>query len=171
MIEGKRVLAWIPARGGSKGIKDKNIRPLCEKPLIAHTIQAALDSTYVDRVIVSTDSQVIADVAQEYGVEIPGLRPAKLAEDTSKTIDALMYSVNQLKSAGEYYDIVCLLQPTSPLRTAKDIDGAIEVLRDNNFSKDVASVSPVKKHPILMRKIMSDGSMERLLDVQSTVRR
>jgi len=171
MIKGKRVLAWIPARGGSKGIKDKNIKLLLGKPLIAYSIEAALESEYVDSIIVSTDSQQIADVAINYGACVPGLRPSELASDTSKTIDALMYTVHQFQNDKDKFDIICLLQPTSPLRTANDIDSALRIFADNGFEKDVVSVSLVKKHPILMRKILQDGSMESLLNISSTVRR
>ncbi len=91
MIDDLKVLAVIPARGGSKGIKDKNIYPLCSMPLIAYTIEAAGGSKYVDRTIVSTDSERIAEVSKEYGAEVPFMRPESLAADNSKTIDVIMH--------------------------------------------------------------------------------
>ena len=94
MIEGKRVLALIPARGGSKGIKDKNITPLCGKPLIAYSVLAAKNSRYIDDVVVTTDSERIAETAKAYGAEVPFLRPAELASDTAKTIDAVLHAVD-----------------------------------------------------------------------------
>ena len=103
MIEKNKIVALIPARGGSKGIKNKNIIDLCGKPLISYTIQAALESKYIDKVIVSTDSQEIADVAIKYGAEVPFLRPGELASDTSKTIDAVMHAVGELEKRKEEY--------------------------------------------------------------------
>ena len=170
MINGKRVLALIPARGGSKGIKDKNIYPLNGKPLINYTIETALMSSYVDSIVVTTDSQKIADVAKECGARVPFLRPDYLANDKSKTIDAVLHALDWLSGNDEKYDILVLLQPTQPLRSTEDIDKAVEVFVDNG-SRGVASISRVKDHPILMRQISSDGEMKKLFDVSSTVRR
>lgn len=171
MIQGLRVLGWIPARGGSKGIKDKNIRPLCEKPLIAYTVEAARKSVYIDTVMVSTDSMRIADVAKAHGAWVPELRPAELAKDTSKTLDAVLYSLKYLEECGQTYDIFCLLQPTSPLRTARDIDGALEIFSEAAGELDVVGVSESRSHPVLMRSIREDGRLTNLLDRESTVRR
>lgn len=113
------ILAVIPARGGSKGIPGKNIKDLYGQPLISYTIQAALDCKKIDRVVVSTDSEKIAGVAKKYGADVPFLRPAALAMDTSKTIDAVIDVLERLQ---ETYEYVVLLQPTSPLRTAEDIE-------------------------------------------------
>ena len=117
------ILAVIPARGGSKGIPGKNIKDLYGQPLISYTIQAALDCKKIDRVVVSTDSEKIAGVAKKYGADVPFLRPAALAMDTSKTIDAVIDVLERLQ---ETYEYVVLLQPTSPLRTAEDIEKAID---------------------------------------------
>ena len=143
MIYNKKILAVIPARGGSKGLPDKNILPLFEKPLISWTIEAALKSKYIDRCIVSTDSDAIAVIANRFGAEVPYLRPKNLAEDESSTDDVLIHVIKSLK---EEFDILILLQPTSPLRTERDIDGAL-----NNFldKEAEALVSVVKKsHPL-----------------------
>lgn len=125
MIDGKRVLAFIPARGGSKGIPHKNIQDLAGTPLIGHTIKAALNCPYVDACMVSTDDDEIARVAHEQGGWVPFLRPIELATDTSKTIDCLDHAVKKLAADGTPFDIVCLLQATSPFRTAEDLTGAI----------------------------------------------
>ncbi|MBQ9511715.1 MAG: NTP transferase domain-containing protein, partial [Lachnospiraceae bacterium] len=93
MINDRTILAMIPARGGSKGIKDKNITPLAGKPLITYTIEAALQSRYIDRVVVSTDSEAIAAVARAAGADVPFLRPAELASDTAKSIDAVLHCI------------------------------------------------------------------------------
>lgn len=170
MIEKNKIVALIPARGGSKGIKNKNIINLCGKPLISYTIQAALESKYIDKVIVSTDSQEIADVAIKYGAEVPFLRPGELASDTSKTIDAVMHAVGELEKRKEEYDILILLQATQPLRTADDIDSAIELFIKNK-GQSLVSVSPVEDNPILIRTIDNLGRMNSILPMKSTCRR
>ena len=148
MIQGKRVLALIPARGGSKGIKDKNIRPVAGKPLIAYTIEAGKDCEYVDDVVITTDSQRIKAVAEEYGAWVPFLRPDELASDTATTLDAVLHAVNTLRDMGKEYDILVILQPTSPLRDAADLAGALEKYMASG-EHSLASVSPVADHPIL----------------------
>ena len=170
MINNKKVLALIPARGGSKGIKDKNIYPLCGKPLITYSIDCAKRSKYIDEITVSTDSEKIAEVAKEYGAYVPFLRPAELASDTAKSIDAVVHAIKWLEDHNEKFDILVLLQPTSPLRTVEDLDGALEKFVDNG-EKSLVAVSLVSDNPILMRTINADGIMEKLLDLQSTVRR
>jgi len=124
MFNGKKILAIIPARGGSKRLPNKNILPMGSKPLIAWSIESAKESKYVDDVIVSTDSQAIYDVAQKYGAHTPFIRPLELAQDDTRSIDVVIHALEFFKK--EKYDYVILLQPTSPLREASDIDGAIE---------------------------------------------
>ena len=122
------VLAIIPARGGSKGVVDKNIHDFCGKPLIAHTIDCAKNSKYVNRVIVSTDSEKIADIAKAHGAEVPFLRPSELAQDKSKIVDAIVHTVLKLKEEEGYFpDYILLLQTTSPLRLSSDIDNALDL--------------------------------------------
>ena len=170
MYEGKRILALIPARGGSKGIKDKNIKPLKGHPLIAYTISAALKSSFIDSVVVTTDSEQIAEVARKYGARAPFLRPAELASDTSKSIEALCHAVDWLKEAGELYDVVIWLQPTSPLRRTSEIDGAVETFFAHGCL-GLASVCPVNENPILTRSLDRSGVLHPLLPMNSTVRR
>jgi len=124
MIEGRTVLAVVPARGGSKGLPGKNIRPLAGKPLIAWTLECAAQSRYIDRCIVSTDDPEIADVARVWGGDVPFLRPAELARDDTPGIAPVIHALEQIGG----YDLVVLLQPTSPLRTPTDIDGCLEKL-------------------------------------------
>ncbi|MEA5143326.1 MAG: acylneuraminate cytidylyltransferase family protein [Oscillibacter sp.] len=127
------MIALIPARGGSKGLPGKNIRPLCGKPLIAYTIEAARSAASVDRVIVTTDSPEIAAIAREYGAEVPFLRPAALAGDTSSAVDVYLHAVEYLMAeGGEKIDKFLVLLPTVPLRSAADIDGAVRLLREKN---------------------------------------
>lgn len=170
MYQGHKILAVIPARGGSKGIPKKNITDLCGKPLIAYSIEQALACPYVDDVIVSTDSETIRDVAQSYGAEIPFLRPADLASDTARTIDALLYTVAELRKMGRDYDYLLLLQPTQPIREAFHLTEAIETLIASG-QDSLVSVSAAKEHPILMRTIDAQGKLHTLLPVSSTVRR
>lgn len=165
-----KILAVIPARYGSRGIKLKNIVNLKNKPLIAYTIEESLKSKYVNKTIVSTDSNLIADISKKYGAEVPFLRPDNLALDTSKNIEVLMHALEELKKNGEFYDYVLILQPTQPLRKAKHIDEAIETLVNSN-EDSLISVSKVKDHPILIRKVLENGVTETLLKCSSTVRR
>ncbi len=169
MMDGKRILALIPARGGSKGIPGKNIRMMAGKPLIAYTIGAALRCEEIDRVVVSTDSREIADVAVQYGAEVPCLRPEKLSGDTAKTIDAVLHMLRFLEEKKEFYDYLVLLQPTSPLRTEKEISEAIKLAYRSG--RDVAAVSPVQDSPILIRSMGESGELFPLLETDSTVRR
>lgn len=170
MLKGKKILALIPARGGSKGIKNKNIINLHDKPLISYTINASLKSKYIDETVVTTDSQDIADVSLQYGASIPFLRPKSLAQDTSKTIDAVLHAINELKKSGQKFDILILLQPTQPLRTHIDIDNALEAFMDNNYIS-LASVSKADDNPILIRTIDKNKNLEKLLNQKSDVRR
>ena len=125
-----KIVAVIPARGGSKGIPHKNIQELAGKPVIAYTIEAALGSEMLDRVIVSTDSEKIAEVAREYNAEVI-LRPKELAQDTTPTEPVLQHAIKYLEEKENYSpDLIVLLQPTSPIRNKDDIDNAIKKLID-----------------------------------------
>jgi CMP-N,N'-diacetyllegionaminic acid synthase len=170
MITDKKVLAIIPARGNSKGIPGKNIINFAGLPLIAHTICAAKDTRYIDAVVVSTDSLEIADVAVKYGAEVPFIRPACLAEDTSKSIDAVIHALDSLRCDGRKFDILMLLQPTQPLRTKEDIDGALELFVSNNCWS-LLSVCEVCDHPVFIRTVGSCGEVIPLLNGGSTIRR
>ena len=165
-----RILAIVPARGGSKGIKDKNIKEIEGRPLIEYTIEAAKRCEYIDEIVVSTDSEKIAKVAKKAGAKVPFLRPDELASDTARTIDVVLFTIEQLKLIGQEYDIVVLLQPTSPLRDEDDICGAIEKYVSCNM-KSLVSVSEVSESPILMRQIVDETHMEKLLNINSTIRR
>ncbi|BBF44962.1 N-acetylneuraminate cytidylyltransferase [Lachnospiraceae bacterium KM106-2] len=170
MYKGKKIVAIIPARGGSKGIPNKNIIDLCGKPLIAHSIDLAKECSYIDSIVVSTDSEKIAEVAKECEASVPFLRPAELANDSAKTIDCLIYTIEELKKQGEDYDYLLLLQPTQPYRLLKHLTESIEQIIDQDLPS-LVSVSPVAEHPILMRSINNDGTLQNLLSTSSTVRR
>ena len=124
----KKILAIIPARSGSKGLKDKNIKILNGKPMIAYTIEAARNSKVFYDIIVSTDSQEYADIAVEYGAKVPFLRPSYLSKDQTTTNDVIEHTIKELKSIGKEYDCFMILQPTSPLRKDSDIIGALEMI-------------------------------------------
>ena len=170
MYKNKKILALIPARGGSKGIKNKNIVLLNGNPLISYSIKAALESKYIDETLVTTDSEEIAKISKEYGASVPFMRPVELASDKSKTIDAVLHALKMLIKLGNHFDVLILLQPTQPLRVANDIDGAIELFFEKNL-QGVASVSIVEDHPLLMRTIDENGNLHSLLGENSTCRR
>ncbi len=170
MYGNKSFIAIIPARGGSKGLFKKNITVVNGKPLIQYTIDEALSSKYLDKVIISTDDPHIAEVARSCGAETPFMRPKKLASDESKIIDCLIYTVNELRNIGLEYDYVVLLQPTQPLRRCFHIDAAIEKIVESN-ENSLVSVSVVKENPILMRTMNKDGVLKSLLNQNSTIRR
>lgn len=155
MLNGKKVVAIIPARGGSKGVPGKNIKLLQNKPLIAYAIESAKESRYIDRVIVSTDDETIQEVALNYGAEVPFLRPPHLAKDTTPTLPVLQHIVNYLEEMNEKPDLIITLQPTSPFRTVGHIDNALEVMGDGGCDS-VVSVCEVDYHPLWMKKIEED---------------
>lgn len=121
-----RVLGLITARGGSKGIPGKNIKVLGHQPLIAYVIQDGLNAELIDKLIVSTDSEAIAEMAKQFGAEIPFIRPAELALDETPSIDVVIHAIQFLEKQGEFFDAVCLLQPTSPFKSKGFIDACIE---------------------------------------------
>ncbi len=153
MIDGKSVIAIIPARAGSKGLPGKNIRPLCGKPLIVWSIEQALASAHVDVVVVSTDGAEIAAIAQDAGAEVPFLRPADLASDTASTYDVIRHALGHY--APRQFDYTLLLEPTSPLRAAGDIDRAIAVMHQQSASFDslVALGLTDHCHPSYLKKL------------------
>lgn len=124
------MLAVIPARGGSKGVPNKNIKDINGKPLIAYTIQAALKSGIFDKVIVSTDSEKIAEVASKYGAEIPFMRPAEIAGDMVSSDDVILHALKYYEAKGEIYSQVCKLQPTSPLRNEEHLTEAYHCFKE-----------------------------------------
>lgn len=149
------MIAIIPARGGSKGLPGKNIKLLKGKPLIAWAIDAAKQSKYIDRIIVSTDDEEIADIATKFGAEIPFLRPKELATDTAMAVDNYIYTITRLsKEAGLPIDEFVVLQPTTPLRTSQDIDEAIEMFK-NRQADSVISYTK-EAHPVKWHKYIND---------------
>ncbi|MFA5536727.1 MAG: acylneuraminate cytidylyltransferase family protein [Bacillota bacterium] len=162
MYNGLTVLGIIPARGGSKGIPGKNIKPLLGKPLISHTIEVALDSNIFDRLIVSTDDKAIAQVSKEAGADVPFIRPAELATDEAKGRDVYLHAMNWIGLHDRRYDLMMLLQPTSPLRRAEDIIKALELLVRKQ-GEAVVSVCETEHHPWWSNILPSDLSMVNFL--------
>ncbi len=173
MIGDKKVIDIIPARGGSKGLPQKNIKLLCGKPLITWTIDNALNSKYIDTLVVSTDSQKIADIASHAGATVPYLRPAELATDTTPTIDAVEHVLHFYKEKkSRIYDYVILLEPTSPLREKDDIDNMLLKLHEKEESFDsIVSLGEVGEHPAIIKKVFGEYIEPFCTELQSTTRR
>lgn len=134
-----KTLAIIPARGGSKGIPRKNIKPLLGKPLIAYAIEVALKSKLIDRVIVSTDDREIAEIAEKYGAEVPFLRPDELATDAAPVIETLRHAIRFFEDRGRVFDNVIVLEPVAPLRDIRDIENVIEKLNEDGVDTVVGA--------------------------------
>lgn len=163
METNKKVVAIVPARGGSKGLPDKNLRPFLGTPLLGHTIQAARASRRVSEVIISTDSQEIYNCAQAFGAKPFPLRPSELASDTALVIDTYLHVLDELSQAGLEPDAFIVLQPTSPLRTPDDIDNAVDLFLGNKADSVVSYTQEL--HPISWnRYIGKDGKLESILD-------
>ncbi|MEJ9212203.1 acylneuraminate cytidylyltransferase family protein [Bacillus smithii] len=154
MIHDKKVLAIIPARGGSKGIPRKNIKNLAGKPLIAWTIEEAKKSKYIDRLILTSEDKEIINVANEYGCEVPFVRPKELAQDDTPGVAPILHAIQEVPG----FDYIVLLQPTSPLRLVKDIDGAIEK-SEKNHGIACVSVCKTDKNPYWMYQLDSKDFM------------
>ncbi|MFD2044933.1 cytidylyltransferase domain-containing protein [Ornithinibacillus salinisoli] len=170
MYEGNSFIAIIPARSGSKGIKDKNIKSLNGKPMIAYTIEAALKSNIFDDVVVSTDSEKYASIAEEHGARVPFLRPKELASDTSTTIDVIEYTLIEMEKMGYTYDYFMLLQPTSPLRNVNDIQNAVKILFELK-ANSIVSVCEAEHSPLLMNTLDETLSMDNFIHLTNHRRR
>lgn len=166
-----KVLSIIPARGGSKGVKDKNIRTLAGKPLIAYAIECAKDSKLVNEIVVSTESETIIEVVKPYNVKIIN-RPPDLAQDHSPIPPVMIHALQELEKQGQYYDLIILLQVTSPIRTGKDIDNVISMFIDDTNLEGVISVVELNDiHPARMYNIDSEKWMKVLIENGEDLRR
>jgi CMP-N,N'-diacetyllegionaminic acid synthase len=143
---GFRVLGLVPARAGSKGVPGKNLRLLGAKPLLQYTTEAALGCRLLTRVVLSTEDERIAALGRQCGLDVPFLRPAALAEDDTPMLPVVQHALRALEAMGDRYDAVCLLQPTSPLRTAEDIDGCIELLFSSGADAVVTTLPVPPEH-------------------------
>jgi len=170
MYNNKSFLAIIPARSGSKGIPDKNIKEINNKPLMAYTIETCQRAKVFDEIIVSTDSMHYAKIARAYGASIPFIRPEHLASDSASTLDVILHVLHELNALGRTYDYFMLLQPTSPLRTEENIIQSIDVL----FNHDANTVISICKldHPTnLTVQLNAVGRLDFVFDDSKQVRR
>jgi CMP-N,N'-diacetyllegionaminic acid synthase len=154
-----KTIAIIPARSGSKGLKDKNITELNGKPLMVYSIEAAQNSGLFDTIHVSTDSEKYAEIARQYGVDVPFLRDGEFASDNATTWDAVKNVLDKYEKLGKKFDVVTVLQPTSPLRDFKDIIGAWEFFNEKNANM-VSSVCETDCSPLWVNTLPEDLSME-----------
>ncbi len=163
-----KVLVIIPARGGSKGVPKKNIKILGDKPLVVHAIDCAKKSKKVNKIIVSTDSDEIANIALKYGSDVI-IRPKELAEDTSNVVTAVEHVY---KSLNEKFDIIVLLQPTSPFRTSKDLDAIIKMFENDKMTDAVISVIALDDfHPARMYNLGNNQELIPFVNNGETMRR
>lgn len=154
MIDGKTVLALVVARGGSKGLPGKNVLPVLGRPLIQWTIDAAKASRYIDRLVLSTDDPTIMDVARRGGCDVPFRRAAELATDEASSVDVVVDALQRVPG----YDILVLLQPTSPLRSAGDIDGALDMLIATGAPSCITT-RPAQEHPYWTYRADAQGRL------------
>jgi N-acylneuraminate cytidylyltransferase len=168
-----RVLAVIPARGGSRGLPGKNIRPFAGKPLIAHSIEFAKRCDRIARCIVSTDSEEIAHIARDYGADVPFLRPAELATDSTPTMPVLKHALETIeRTDGVRYDSLLLLEPTSPARALGDVSRAMELLDSDAEAAGVIAVSQPTFNPFWVGVTMgSGGTIAPAFDTKTTYTR
>ncbi|WP_456277639.1 acylneuraminate cytidylyltransferase family protein [Bacillus sp. AK128] len=166
MINNRKILAIVPARGGSKGILRKNLSIISDKPLLAWTIEEAKKSKYIDRLILSSEDSEIIQVAAKYGCEVPFTRPTELARDDTPGVSPILHAIMELPS----YDYVMMLQPTSPLRTVEDIDGCIEYFI-NKEGESCVSVVEAHKPPHWIYKVTSDNRLRPILEGETVNRR
>lgn len=161
-----KILAVVPARGGSKGVPGKNIRPILGKPLMAYTIESGLKSKRITDLVVTTDSEEIRSIAMKYGAQAPFLRPAELAGDRALAIPTIQHAVKEMeKLRGYEYDYIIMLQPTSPMKTAEDIDHALDKLIAEKADGIISVVNVDNNHPMKMKVFLGeDGKDGKLVD-------
>ena len=160
MINGKQVLGVTLARGGSKSVPSKNIRPIAGVPLIAFTIREALKSKYIDRYVVSTDDERIAEVARGYGAEVPFMRPAHLATDTAPSGAAVHHALQFMENLGAVrYSYVTELMATNPFKTVEQIDRSIEMIDESGADAVVAVTRVFDQHPARVKQMTEDGRL------------
>jgi len=158
------ILALIPARGGSKGIPEKNTRDLAGKPLIAWTIETALNSNVCSKIVVTTENQKIIAIAQDWGAEVPFIRPEHLSGDEATSISVVQHAIEYFLTIGfDKSDYILLLQPTSPLRATEDIKNAVDIAQSKQADA-VVSVTDAPSHPYLTKKINPTGMLQSFFD-------
>lgn len=168
VIDGLRVLGLVTARGGSKGLPGKNVRDLCGKPLIAWTIDAAKGAQLLDAIVVSTDDPAIAATAKLYGAEVPFMRPDALAGDNASSIDVVLHALDTLAISGREFDLIVLLEPTSPLRESSDIEHGVSLLLSSGAGSLVSVCQAECTHPAFMYRKCTDHRLVPFLEQQPT---
>lgn len=163
-------LAVIPARSGSKGLKDKNIKMLAGKPMLAYTIQAAETAGVFDEIHVSTDSEVYGGIAKKYGAQVPFLRSEKTSSDQAGSWEVVKEVLERYDELGMHFDTVTLLQPTSPLRTAENIREAYDLFQGKR-AEAVVSVCAMEHSPLWSNTLSEDLSMDSFIDVDHAKQR
>ena len=158
-----KIVTIIPARGGSKSLPKKNIRLLNNKPLLCYSVDYSKKCTLVNKTIVTTDSQEIADIAKKCGADVPFLRPLKFSQDDTRDYPFMRHALDYFESIGEIYDIYILLRPTSPIRPKGIIEKAIKILEDNPLATSIRSVAKIKEHPYRAWEVSETGSIQGFL--------
>ena len=154
MIDNKKILAVIPARLGSKGLKKKNIKLINNQPLINYSIRSCLKSKLIDKIFVSTESNLIKKISEKQKINIDFLRPKNLSLESSKTFDVIKHVIMELKKKNNSFDYVALIEPTSPIRKKKDIDNGIKILHKNRKNFDaLISLGEVSETPNFLKKL------------------
>ena len=170
MYKKKKIIAIIPARGGSKRLVNKNIRNLNGKSLIEWTIASAKSSKLLDKIFVSTDSKKIRDISVRLGIDIPFMRPSELARDDSPSWMAVIHTLDEFKAIGENFDYIALLEPTSPLRKKNDIDKAIKKIIQNSKAESLISLGEIHlEHPLIAKKIHLKKHIKPYIDVKKKI--
>jgi len=160
-----RTIGIIPARGGSKGIPRKNLAPLLGKPLLAYTIEAARASQFLTDIVVSTEDQEIGTVSRDWGAQVPFYRPAELATDKALSVPVVLHALREMEQiTSKPYDIVVMLQPTSPLRSAHDIDSGIQLLLDTGADSVISVVDVGGHHPFRMKRVVGQNILINYID-------
>jgi CMP-N,N'-diacetyllegionaminic acid synthase len=165
-----KIIGIIPARSGSKGLKDKNIKLLNEKPLIAYTIEAAVKSGVFEKIIVSTDSPKYAEISKNYGAEVPFLRSESLSGDEVATNDVVIDLIKKLKKIGEEFECLMILQPTSPLRSSHDIKNAVKLLIEKEANA-IVSLCETEHSPLYTGEVPKDLRIDGFIDKNTSYRR
>jgi CMP-N,N'-diacetyllegionaminic acid synthase len=159
------ILGIIPARGGSKGIPKKNIAQINGKPLIEYTIEAARKSKFISEIVVSTEDPEIADLCSDLGCKVPFLRPIELATDSAQSLPVIQHALKEVETFNNVnYEIIVMLQPTTPLRTNDDIDQGISLLRETNADSVVSVVDVGGYHPFRMKRIIGNNQLINYID-------
>ncbi len=173
MIEDSKVLAIIPARKGSVGLKGKNIKKICGEPLISWSIKQCQASKYIDKIVVSTDCNKTSKIANNHGVDVPYLRPKRLSLSSSTTYDTIEHLLKFLKkNKNENFDYIVLIEPTSPLRKKNDIDNIIYKLKKNENNYDsIVSIGTISEHPSILKKIEGSSLLAFDKKIEANIRR